>query len=68
VSLLAEATAAGRLVDNAEGFPGLHVILRMGAKVDVARGWRLEGGFTEGIKPVSATTDFGVMAGVQRSF
>jgi hypothetical protein len=68
VSLLAEASAAGRLVDNVESFPGLHVILRMGAKVDIAHGWRIEGGFTEGLKPLSATTDFGVLLGLERTF
>lgn len=67
-SLLVEVNAAGRLVDNVTAFPGRHVNLRVGAKVDVARGWRVEGGFTEGLHPVSATTDFGVMAGVQRAF
>jgi len=68
VSLLAETTAAGRLVTNIDTFPGLHVILRMGAKVDVARGWRLEGGFTEGLRPISATTDFGLLLGLERRF
>jgi hypothetical protein len=68
VSLLVEVNAAGRLIDNVTSFPGRHVNLRVGAKVDVARGWTVEGGFTEGLHPVSATTDFGVMAGVQRGF
>lgn len=67
-SLLVEVNAAGRLIDNVTSFPGRHVNLRVGAKVDVARGWMLEGGFTEGLHPVSATTDFGVMAGLQRAF
>jgi hypothetical protein len=68
VSLLAQLNAAGRLVRNLEEFPGLHLVLRMGAKVDVARGWRLEAGFTEGLKPVDATTDFGVLLGLERTF
>jgi hypothetical protein len=68
VSLLAEATVAGRLVENIDTFPGLHVNLRIGAKVDVARAWRLDGGFVEGLHPVSATTDFGILLGVARRF
>jgi hypothetical protein len=67
VSLLAEGNAAGRLVRGVERFPGVHLTLKMGARVDVARGWRLEAGFTEGLKEVSATTDFGVMVGLERS-
>ena len=68
VSLLAQLNAAGRLVSGVEDFPGYHVVLRMGARVDVARGWQLEGGFTEGLKPVDVTTDFGILLGVARTF
>jgi hypothetical protein len=68
VSLLAEAAAAGRLVRNVDSLPGLHLLLRLGTKVDVARGWRLEGGFTEGLRPISATTDFGLMLALERTF
>jgi len=68
VSLLAQLNGAGRLVSDVEGFPGFHLALRMGARVDVARGWRLEGGFTEGLKPVDATTDFGILLGLERTF
>jgi hypothetical protein len=68
VSLLAQVNAAGRLVSDVEGFPGYHVVLRMGARVDVSRGWRLEGGFTEGLKPVDVTTDFGILLGLERTF
>lgn len=68
VSVVAEAAAAGRLLRNIEGFQGFHLVLKVGAKVDVAEGWRLEGGFTEGLRHISNTTDFGVMAGVEREF
>ena len=67
VSLLAEANAGGRLIRGVEEFPGLHLTLKVGARVEVARGWCLEAGFTEGLKEVSATTDFGVMVGLQRA-
>jgi hypothetical protein len=40
----------------------------MGAKVDLGRAWRVEGGFLEGIKNLQATTDFGVFAGASREF
>ena len=67
VSLLAQGDAASRLVRDVEGFPGLHLTLKMGARVDVAPSWRLQAGFTEGLYAVSATTDFGVMVGLERS-
>jgi hypothetical protein len=67
VSLLAEGNAAGRLIRGVETFPGVHITLKMGARIDVARGWRLDAGFTEGLKAVAATTDFGVMVGLERT-
>ena len=42
--------------------------LRMGAKVDLARRWRLEAGFTENLEDQQATTDFGIFAGIVRRF
>ena len=68
VSVIAEATAAGRLVRNVDGFPALHLMLRVGTKVDVRRGWRVEAGFTEGLRPIAATTDFGLMVGLEKTF
>ena len=47
--------------------PGCAVGVYRDGRVDVARGWRLEAGFTEGLKSVSATTDFGVMVGLERA-
>jgi hypothetical protein len=37
----------------------------MGAKVDVGS-WTLEGGFSQGLKHISNTTDFGIMLGMAR--
>ena len=68
VSLLAETAAASGLVRNLEGFPAFQLYLRLGTKIDVGQGWRLEGGFTEGLTRITNTTDFGVMVGLERSF
>ena len=67
-SLLAEATAASRLVTNLDEYPALQSYLRMGAKVDLSRRWRLEAGFTENLEDQQATTDFGMFAGILRRF
>jgi len=67
-SLLAEASGAGRLARNIDGYPKLHSYFKLGSKVDLSRRWRIEGGFVEGIKNLQATTDFGVFAGVSREF
>jgi hypothetical protein len=63
LSLLAEATVASRLVTNVSDYPGLASYLRIGAKLDVGRRLRLEGGFTENLLHQQATTDFGVFFG-----
>jgi hypothetical protein len=68
VSLIAETSAAGRLVTNLDRYPGMQSYLRMGAKVDLSRRWRLEGGFTENLADQQATTDFGIFTGVIRRF
>ena len=67
-SLLAEASGAGRLTRNLDAYPDMHAYLKLGSKVDLSRGWRIEGGFLEGIKNLQATTDFGIFAGVSREF
>jgi uncharacterized protein DUF3187 len=67
-SLLAETTAASRLVTSLDGYPALQSYLRMGAKVDLSRRWRLETGFTENLADQEATTDFGVFSGIVRRF
>jgi hypothetical protein len=67
-SLLAEATAASRLVANLDDYPSFQSYLRMGAKVDLSPGWRLHAGFTENIEDQQGTTDFGMFAGIVRRF
>jgi hypothetical protein len=67
-SLMAEASGAGRLVRNLDGYPARHIYLKLGTKIDVSRGWRIEGGFLEGVTNQQATTDFGIFAGVSREF
>jgi Protein of unknown function (DUF3187) len=67
-SLLAETTAASRLVKNLDRYPALQSYLRMGAKLDLSPRWLLEGGFTENLADQQATTDFGIFSGVVRRF
>jgi Protein of unknown function (DUF3187) len=67
-SLLAEGTAASRLVTNLDSYPALQSYLRMGAKVDLSPRWRLEAGFTENLEDQDATTDFGIFSGIVRRF
>lgn len=67
-SLMAEASGAGRLVRNFDGYPARHVYLKLGSKIDISRRWRIEGGFLEGLTSQQATTDFGIFAGLTREF
>ena len=67
-SLLAEATAASRLVKNLDLYPGLQSYVRLGTKVDLSPRWRLEAGSTEGLDDQQATTDFGIFSGIVRRF
>ena len=67
-SLSAEVDAGTRLVENLPRYPSWQSYLRIGAAVDVSRRWRVTGGFVEGIKSQNATTDFGIVAGVSRTF
>ena len=67
-SVSAELDASSRLVENLPRYPGWQGYFRMGAAVDVSRRWRVQGGFVEGIKSQNATTDFGIVAGVSRTF
>lgn len=57
-SLVAETNAASRLVENIEAYPGLHWIVNVMSRVEVARHTRLDFGLTENIKDQQATTDF----------
>jgi uncharacterized protein DUF3187 len=67
-SLLAETSAASRLVTNLDDYPAVQSYLRVGAKVDLSPRWRLETGFTENLADQQATTDFGVFSGIVRRF
>jgi hypothetical protein len=67
-SLVAEVDASTRLVRNLVRYPEWQAYFRMGAAVDVSPRWRVHGGFVEGIKSQQATTDFGIVAGVARTF
>ena len=67
-SLVAEVDASTRLVRNLVRYPGWQAYFRMGAAVDLSSRWRVHGGFVEGIKSQQATTDFGIVAGVARTF
>jgi hypothetical protein len=67
-SVVVELDASTRLVENLPGYPGWQGYFRMGASLDAWEHWRLHGGFVEGIKSQHATTDFGIVAGVSRTF
>jgi hypothetical protein len=67
-SLLAQGDLAGRLITGVARLPGAHAYLRLGARVDIARGFTLDAGFSEGIHALETTTDFGVQAGLSRRF
>jgi hypothetical protein len=67
-SVVAEVDSSTRLVENLPGYPGWQGYIRMGASVDLSPRWRVMGGFVEGIKSQHATTDFGIVAGVARTF
>lgn len=65
-SLLAETSAASRLVTNLALYPGLQWYLNLGARMNLDSGWTLEGGFSENIAAQQATTDFGLQVGLVR--
>lgn len=64
VSLLAETSASGRLVEGLDGYPALQSYLRLGFVLDVGRRARAYGGFAENVARQDATTDFSVFAGL----
>jgi len=64
--LLAETSAASRLVTNLARYPALEWYLRLNARLNLASGWSFEGGFAEGLSNQQATTDFGIQAGLVR--
>ena len=66
--LLAESSAASRLVTNLARYPALAWYLRLSARLNLASGWSLQGGFAEGLSNQQATTDFAIQAGLVRHF
>jgi hypothetical protein len=67
-SFLAQGDLASRLITDVQGMRGIHAYLRLGTRIDIAKGYILETGFSEGIRALDATTDFSVHAGVSRRF
>jgi hypothetical protein len=57
-SLVAETDAASRLVENIDSYPGLHWIVNVTGRIDLAAHTRLDVGFTENIINQQTTTDF----------
>lgn len=68
LSLLAQADAAGRSVEDVAEYPALASYLRFGAQLDLGPRWRLAGGFSENIANQQATTDFGVFVSLAWRF
>src|SRR5262245_30498010 len=64
VSLVGETDAASRLVENIDRYAGLHWMVNVSSRIDVARSTRLEIGFTENIANQLSTADFGVHFGL----
>ena len=56
-ALVAETTAASRLVTNVDRLPGLAWYLGLGGRLDLDSGLSIEGGFVENIADQQATTD-----------
>jgi hypothetical protein len=63
-SLVGETSAATRLVEGVDSYPGLHWTASLNALVDVSPRARLEMGFTENIKSQLSTPDFAVHFGI----
>jgi len=59
---------ASRLVTSLDAYPGFIAYFRMAGRVDGSPRWRVEGGFTEGVRGLDAATDFGILAAVVRTF
>jgi len=63
LSLVAETNAASRLVENIDGYPGLHWIVNVTGRLDIGRRTRLDLGFTENLLSQLTTTDFALYVG-----
>ncbi len=66
VHLLAETTAASRLITNVPHYAPLQWYLRLGARLRLDSGWAFEGGFSEGLLDQRTTTDVAFLFGVSR--
>jgi hypothetical protein len=60
LSVLAETNAASRLVSNIASYPGVHWVVNVGGRLDLASGLRLDLGFTENLIDQQSTTDLGL--------
>ena len=60
VSLIAETNAATRLVTNIASYPGVHWVVNLEGRVDLARDVRLDLGLTENLIDQQSTTDLGL--------
>lgn len=63
-SLVGETSAATRLVEGVDSYPGLHWTASLTALVDLSPRARLETGFTENIKSQLSTPDFALHFGL----
>jgi hypothetical protein len=61
---VAETDAASRLVENVSGYPGLHWIVNVTARVDLGGRTRLDLGFTENLMSQLTTTDFALYVAI----
>jgi Protein of unknown function (DUF3187) len=64
LSLVGETDAASRLIENIDRYAGVHWMVNVSGRIDVARSTRLEIGFTENIVNQLSTADFGVHFGL----
>jgi hypothetical protein len=60
LSLLAETNAASRLVRNIASYPGVHWVVNVEGRLDLAPDLRLDLGFTENLMDQQSTTDLGL--------
>ena len=67
-SVIVQVDAASRRLTNVDSYPGSAAYLRVGSKFGLHRDWMLEAAITEGIRNLTAATDFGVVAAVARTF
>jgi Protein of unknown function (DUF3187) len=66
VHLLAETSAASRLITNVPHYSGVQWYLRLGGRLQFDSGWALEAGLTEGLLNQRTTTDVAFLLGASR--